>query len=164
MASDNIELRERYVPGAIGRIAELHGTYYSNVWRSGAAFEMLVARELSDFVERYDPTYDLFLTAHIDHTMVGGLAMLGRNDEPGARLRWFIVDPKYHGKGAGRALLDRALSWARERRFPKVFLWTVEDLPASRAMYEKAGFRVTQIHPGDEYSLPQHHVRMDLIF
>lgn len=102
MGSDAIELREGYVPGAIGRIAELHGTYYAKVWRSGAAFEMLVARELSDFVERYDSACDLLLTAHLGQTMIGGLAMLGRNDEPGARLRWFIVDPKFHGRGAGK--------------------------------------------------------------
>jgi GNAT superfamily N-acetyltransferase len=162
MGSDAIELREGYVPGAIGRIAELHGTYYSKVWGSGAAFEMLVARELSEFIERYDATSDLLLTAHIDHTMIGGLAMLGRNDEPGARLRWFIVDPKFHGRGAGKALLDRALKWARERRFPRVFLWTVEDLPASRGLYEKVGFQVTHTHAGTDYSLPQHHVRMEL--
>src|SRR5690242_8885312 len=155
MGSEAMQVHEGYVPGAIGRLAELHGTYYARVWGSGAAFEMLVARELSDFVEHYDPNCDLLLTAHIDQTMIGGLAMIGRNAEPGARLRWFIVDPAFHGRGGGKALLDRALQWARERQFGKVYLWTVDDLPESRHLYEKAGFRVTERHPGNHYSLPQ---------
>ena len=164
MGSESIELREGYVPGAIGLIAGLHGSYYSRVWGSGSAFEILVARELSDFVERYDPAFDLLLTAHQHETMIGGLAMVGRNgDEAGARLRWFIVDPAYHGRGAGRVMLDHALRWAREHRFPKVFLWTVDDLPESRHLYDKAGFRVTEQHPGAEYSLMQHHVKMELL-
>jgi GNAT superfamily N-acetyltransferase len=163
MASDSIELREGYVPGAIGLIAGLHGSYYARVWGSGCGFEILVARELSDFVERYDPAVDLLLTAHLDNTMIGGLAMMGRNgDEIGARLRWFIVDPAYHGRGAGKALLQHALRWSKERGFPRVFLWTVDDLPESRHLYDKAGFHECERHPGTHYTLPQHHVKMEL--
>jgi len=38
-----------FIPGAIGTIAALHGTYYAAQWGFGAYFEAKVARELADF-------------------------------------------------------------------------------------------------------------------
>ena len=43
-----------YVPGTIGRIAELHALYYSREWGFGKFFEAKVATELSEFVSRLD--------------------------------------------------------------------------------------------------------------
>ena len=40
-------LISNYVPGAIGRIAELHGRYYNKHWNFGLFFEAKVAIELS---------------------------------------------------------------------------------------------------------------------
>ena len=37
-----------YVPGAIGRITELHATYYHEHWGFGRYFESKVATELSE--------------------------------------------------------------------------------------------------------------------
>ncbi len=40
-----------YVPGAIGRITELHATYYKQHWDFDLFFESKVATELSEFLE-----------------------------------------------------------------------------------------------------------------
>ena len=46
---DTIELISGYLPGAIGRITELHGTYYAKNWDLGLYFEAKVATELAAF-------------------------------------------------------------------------------------------------------------------
>jgi len=51
-AMNNIELLG-YIPGAIGRIVELHAIYYHKNWGFGQFFEAKVAGEMSEFIERY---------------------------------------------------------------------------------------------------------------
>jgi GNAT superfamily N-acetyltransferase len=158
-----VELHRGYEPGVVGRIGELHGRYYAVAWGSGAPFEILVSRELCDFVEHYDARKDLLLTAHIDGVMVGSLAVVGRTPEPDrAQLRFVIVDPAYQGRGAGKAMLKTALDWCRDAGFRKVFLWTVDHLPASRRMYETAGFRVTERCPDDRYTVQRDNLKLEL--
>jgi hypothetical protein len=43
-----------------------------------------------------------------------------------------------------------------------VFLWTVDGLPASRAMYDRAGFRVVERVDDARYTVPLPSVRMEL--
>ena len=87
-----ILIHKGYLPGAIGRIAELHGRYYSANWGFGSFFEAKVARELADFVDRYDSERDGFWTATKDGRVQGSIVIDGI-DAPtkGAHLRWFIV-------------------------------------------------------------------------
>ncbi len=158
-----LEIRRGYEPGLIGRVSELHGRYYAAAWGSGAPFEILIAREFSEFIAHYDPEKDLVLSAHIDGVLVGSISIIGRHPGPdGVQLRFFLVDPAYHGRGAGKALLSAALEWCRERGFPKIFLWTVDELPQSRGLYEKAGFRVTERCPDDRYTVHRDNLKMEL--
>jgi GNAT superfamily N-acetyltransferase len=159
-----LTLHEGYEPGAVGRIVELHGRYYAGAWGAGAPFELLIAREVGEFLDGYDPSHDLLVTAHLDGAMVGSLAIVGRTKRPGwAQMRFVIVDPACHRRGAGKAMLSRGLSWCRKRGFTGVFLWTVDNLPESRNMYEKAGFRVVECCPDDRYTLPRDNLRMELV-
>jgi GNAT superfamily N-acetyltransferase len=163
VAQPNIEIHRGYEPGLIGRVAELHGRYYATAWGSGAPFELLMAREFCDFIEHYDPEKDLVLSSHISGVLVGSISILGQNPGPdGVQLRFFLVDPAYHGRGAGKALLYPALAWCRERGFRKIFLWTVDHLPQSRGLYEKVGFRVTERCPDDRYTVHRDNLKMEL--
>jgi GNAT superfamily N-acetyltransferase len=158
-----VEIHRGYEPGLIGRVGELHGRYYAQAWGSGAPFEMLITREFCEFIEHYDPERDLVLSAHIDGVMAGSISMLGQHSGPDVvQLRFFIVDPAYHGRGAGKALLAGALAWCRERGFRKVFLWTVDGLPQSYGLYEKAGFLVTERTPDDRYTVLRDNLKMEL--
>jgi GNAT superfamily N-acetyltransferase len=160
----DVTIRCGYEPGLLGRIGELHGRYYAAAWGAGASFEVLLLRDVCDFIEGYDPQWDLVLTAHIGEAVVGSLSVIGREHGPGgAQLRFFIVDPAYHGRGAGKALLARALAWCRERGFFKAFLWTVDGLPQSRTLYEKTGFQVVERCPDDRYTVHRDNLKMELI-
>jgi hypothetical protein len=44
----DVEIVKGYIPGSIGRVAELHGTYYHKHWGFSLFFEAKVATELSD--------------------------------------------------------------------------------------------------------------------
>jgi GNAT superfamily N-acetyltransferase len=161
--SSPVVLHEGYEPGAVGRIVELHGRFYAGAWGAGAPFEVLIAREVGEFLDSYDPAHDLLVTAHLGEAMVGSLAMVGRTERPGwAQMRFVIVDPACHRRGAGKAMLRRGLSWSRARGYAGIFLWTVDNLPASRAMYEKAGFTVVECCPDDRYTVPRDCLRMEL--
>jgi GNAT superfamily N-acetyltransferase len=157
-----IEIHSGYEPGIIGRVSELHGRYYATAWGVGAGFELMMTREFCDFVEHYDSKNDLLLSAHIDGVLAGSISILGSPGVEGAQLRFFLVDPRYHGRGAGKMLLNAALIWCREHHFRKVFLWTVDHLPQSRRMYERAGFRVTVQCTDDRYTAPLESLQMEL--
>ena len=57
------EIVKGYVPGSIGRVAELNGAYYHDNWGFGLFFEAKVATDLSAFLLRYDEKRDGFWTA-----------------------------------------------------------------------------------------------------
>jgi GNAT superfamily N-acetyltransferase len=163
MGAAAVELAEGYRPGILGRIVEMHGVYYARAWGSGVRFEALMARQLCDFCEGYDAGRDLLLTAHADGRLVGSVAVDGSQAErPGARLRWFLLEEGYQGRGIGRALLRGALDFCAGRGFDNVYLWTVEGLPQSRHLYEQSGFRVVERFPDAEYGVDHMKIRMEL--
>ncbi|MBZ0302944.1 MAG: GNAT family N-acetyltransferase [Anaerolineae bacterium] len=138
-----------YFPGSLGRIVELHGTYYAEYWDLGLYFEAKVAVELANFLSRFDPARDGAWFAANDGVVVGAIFIDGKDAAgEGARLRWFILDPTYQGQGIGQRLMDAALNFCRQQRFLRVYLTTFSGLIAARHLYEKAGFRLCHEEDG----------------
>ena len=141
-----------YVPGAIGRIVELHGSYYAASWGFGAFFEARMARELAEFVGRYDARRDGLWTASVAGRIEGSIAIDGsRAGETGAHLRWFIVSDVLRGQGIGSRLIDEALAFSRRCGHPRVTLWTFAGLDAARHLYERSGFRLVEERRGTQW-------------
>lgn len=154
---------EGYKPGYLGRIVELHGRYYSKVWGSGAVFEGLMAIELSDFCNKYNPERDLLLTAHVDGEFAGSIVIYGsKSTQNAAQLRWFILDEAYQGRGIGRAMLERAIAFCRAKKFDKIYLWTADQLPQSRHLYESVGFAIVEQTTDSNYGVPLLKLRMEM--
>ena len=55
------------------------------------------------------------------------------------------VRPTARGLGTGRALVDAVLDHAKAGDAPSVVLWVFEDNGAARALYERMGFRATEL-------------------
>lgn len=141
-----------YVPGAIGRVAELHAGYYSRAWNFGIYFEAKVACELSEFLRRLDPARDGFWTAVQDGRVEGSVAIDGTNaTSEGAHLRWFIVSDALRAQGVGNRLMQEALGFCKQREYARVFLWTFRGLEPARHLYEKFGFRLAEQIEGDQW-------------
>ncbi len=67
--------------------------------------------------------------------------------EGSCELRKMYLAKEARGHGLGRRLLDRALAFARGRRFPRIELETASVLEAALALYRAAGFRVLERRP-----------------
>ncbi len=160
-----IEIAKGYVPGAIGRVAELHGVYYHDDWGFGLFFEAKVASELGEFLRRYDERRDGFWTVLANDRVEGAIAIDGiHREDKGAHLRWFIMSDALRGKGAGNRLIDTAIGFCRHKGYAKIFLWTFEGLDVSRHLYEKAGFRMVEQHTGTQWGTEVKEQRFELSF
>ena len=53
------------------------------------------------------------------------------------------VDPGVRGRGAGRALVDAAIVWARSRGLDRLELWVTKGNGPAVRLYERAGFADT---------------------
>jgi GNAT superfamily N-acetyltransferase len=136
-----------YYPGVVGKITEIHATYYYENWGFDVSFETQVGRELSEFMLDFEENRDGFWVARIKGEFAGAVAIDGREtEEEGARLRWFIVPPDLQGRGVGGALIRRAVDFCRGANFRKIYLWTFEGLDEARSLYEREGFRLSQEH------------------
>jgi GNAT superfamily N-acetyltransferase len=144
-------ISEGYLPGCIGRVAQLHAAYYSQSNGFGVEFEAKVAKELADFCRSYTAGRDGLWLAHAPG-VEGSIAIDGsRAAEDGAHLRWFITSDSLRGKGIGNLLLRRALEFSDRCGYKTVYLWTFAGLAAARHLYESHGFRLEQENPGSQW-------------
>ena len=60
--------------------------------------------------------------------------------EEGFCLENIAVDPRFHGRGIGRALLERAEAEARRQGFAGIYLYTHEKMTENQALYSKIGY------------------------
>jgi GNAT superfamily N-acetyltransferase len=141
-----------YVPGVIGRVAELHARYYSEHWGFQAYFEAKVATELSGFISRYNADKDGIFSLIVDGAVEGSLSIDGTSESDNmAHLRWFIVSDKLRGQGAGNFLMEQAMTFCKQKDYRGVYLWTFKGLQSARHLYEKYGFSLTEESTGDQW-------------
>lgn len=141
-----------YHAGMIGRITEMHGSYYAREYDFGNFFEAKVAAGLADFSARLDKPCNQIWLAMVNERIVGSVAIdgedLGSNE---AHLRWFILDDGCRGSGLGRKLIAEAMSFCDEQKFTSVQLWTFNKLIAARRLYESFGFELSKEWEGDQW-------------
>ncbi len=147
-----VEIHKGYISGCIGRIVEIHATYYNRLAGFGVRFETKVAKELSEFCERYDSNRDGLWIALKNSRIEGSIAIDGINAEgQGAHLRWYIASEGIQGKGIGTVLLSSAMEFCQAKDYRRVYLWTFEGLRVARHLYEKFGFRLALQRRGTQW-------------
>lgn len=158
-----LTIHKGYMPGSIGRIVELHARYYGELVGFGLPFESRVARELSEFCERYDSERDGLWLALQDGNIEGAIAIDGSHAEKdGAHLRWFIASDHVRGTGVGTTLLTSAMEFCQSRHYERVGLWTFEGLAAARHLYEKFGFHLAHQQRGTQWGSEVNEQRFEL--
>ena len=159
-----IEIVKGYIPGSIGRVVELHGTFYATHWGFGRFFEAKVATELSEFLERYDQLRDGFWSVSLDSRLEGSISIDGIHAKnEGAHLRWFIMSDALRGKGLGGRLMETAIDFCREKGYKEVYLWTFAGLDAARHLYEKLGFELVEEFSGTQWGTEVTEQRFELM-
>jgi GNAT superfamily N-acetyltransferase len=150
-----VEIRNGYIPGAIGRVAELHALYYSRRWGFGQYFEAKVATGLSEFFGRFDESRDGFWAACINDRVEGSMAVDGiKGKTEGAHFRWFIMSSALRGKGVGNRFMKEAVDFCERAGHSRMYLWTFEGLDPARHLYEKFGFRMMEQFEGTQWGPP----------
>jgi len=135
-----------YYTGVIGQITTLHAVYYQKYWGLDHSFEAQEARELADFILDFDETKDGLWNAVSGDTLAGSIAIAGDRDRPEhARLRWYIVDPRWQGQGIGWMLITKAIDFSREAGYKRIYLWTFEGLKQAQSIYEQNGFELSEV-------------------
>jgi DNA-binding MarR family transcriptional regulator/GNAT superfamily N-acetyltransferase len=147
-----IEIHEGFLPGAIGRIAEMHGRYYSHEWGMSPFFEARVASGMAEFSQRLDRPMNRIWLALQAGEIVGSIAVDGEDlGESKAHVRWVIVDDGLRGSGTGRRLVDAAVKFCDAQGFAETHLWTFKGLDAARKLYEATGFVLAEEWSGDQW-------------
>ncbi len=150
--TSELSIVSEYLPGSIGRIADLHGTYYHEYWGFGLFFEAKVATELSAFLKRFDEKCDGIWLATANGRVEGSLIIDGIEAENiGAHLRWFILSDVLQNQGMGRKLITQALDFCTAKDYSKTYLWTFKGLDAARHLYETAGFKLKKEQRGVQW-------------
>jgi GNAT superfamily N-acetyltransferase len=141
-----------YFPGVIGKITDLHATYYYENWNLDVSFETQVGRELSEFISAFEKNRDGFWVATAAGEFAGSIAVDGRQtSQQGGRLRWLIVAPGFQGRGLGGVLIREAIEFCKRAGYKRVYLWTFKGLEAARLLYEREGFRPCEEHNVDQW-------------
>lgn len=147
-----MRIQQGFLPGCIGRIVQMHATYYAKAVGFGLPFEAKVASELAAFSLRFDSGRDGLWLAEGDGEVHGSVAIDGSSgDGRVAHLRWFIASEVVRGQGVGSRLLASALQFCRTAGYQEVYLWTFDELVAARHLYEKNGFRLAQERRGSQW-------------
>jgi N-acetylglutamate synthase-like GNAT family acetyltransferase len=145
-------IRQGLRPGDIGAVTRLHGILYEREHGLDHRIEASVAERMARDADAMVRSEGAALwVAQRDGEIVGAIGM---SDEGGgvARLRWFIVAPQARRTGAGSRLLERALSWARDKDMHLVRLFTIGTLVDAARLYRRAGFRMVSERVGTEWS------------
>ena len=154
-----------YYPGVVGKITEIHAVYYHEHWGFDVSFETQVGKELSIFISEFDDARDGFWAATNNGKFAGAVAIDGHHAlADGARLRWFIVDPEFQNAGLGNRLISRAVQFCKDKKYPKIFLWTFEGLDAARWLYERQNFRLIETHTVDQWGQQIKEQKFELTF
>ena len=163
MNTNQIKISE-YIPGSIGKITELHATYYSIHWNFGLFFERKVAIELSEFLGRFNAHRDGFWIANIDGNGIGSITIDGIHSEgEGAHLRWFIVSQEHQGLGIGKILFQKGIEFCEKCNFKRIYLWTFSGLNVARHLYESYGFKLCKEQVNNQWGVSVKEQMFELI-
>jgi GNAT superfamily N-acetyltransferase len=132
--------------GDAGWLIEQHGVLYAREEGFDASFDALVAEILADFIRNHDPTCERGWIAQEKDQRLGSIFCV-RLDEHTAKLRLFLLLPAARGKGLGKRLLETCMSYARQKGYARMQLWTHESHRAACALYTAAGFELVSSKP-----------------
>jgi streptothricin acetyltransferase len=102
-------------------------------------YEKILTVDAEDYTTFIDNPQKVIFFADVDGKPAGQIKLVPWWNKF-AYVEELIVDTEFRGKGVGRALMTRAIEWAKQQNFPGLTLETQDNnVPACR-FYEKCGF------------------------
>ena len=140
--------------GDIGWMVHRQGVLYNRQFGWNLEFETLIAGIYSAYqAAPRNPPKDLWV-AEQDGAIVGSIfVMPTENIEGSAQLRMLYVEPAARGQGVGAALVNQAVSFARDHGYSRMRLWTHTIQESARRIYAAASFRIVETMPEDNFGV-----------
>ena len=106
-------------------------------------------QEIQDRLQRLSggPDAEVFVAADAGGAVLGWIHVAAPRDLVSARyaeVRALVVDEAHRGRGIGKALLEAAEAWARERLFDSIRVRSNTARERTRDFYEREGYAVTK--------------------
>ena len=120
---------------------------YSMRWRTGTPSERVYSAYTVDDLHRLQKENDAFLVAEVDGALVGyEMLLLQPSHHRAVQMNDLAVDKSARRIGAGRALVDAAAAWARERGLRAVWSSPNGNAKDTIDFYLSVGFRISGIN------------------
>ena len=137
-----VEIRVADQPGDLGWMVWQHGEVYAEQFGWDTSFEAMVAGVVGDYPRARDKPARAWV-AEVDGRRVGCIMCVPLPGDPRtAQLRILLVTPEGRGLGAGTALVDECVSFARSAGYEAMTLFTTANLVSARRIYQAAGFEL----------------------
>jgi GNAT superfamily N-acetyltransferase len=144
--TDPVTLRDLEI-GDAGWLIERHAVLYARDDGFDGTFEALVAEILAAYIRARDPASERAFIATAGGRRIGSVFCVQSGEPDVAKLRLFLLEPEWRGRGLGRRLLEACLGFARDVGYRRLRLWTHESHRAACALYARRGFRLTDSRP-----------------
>jgi DNA-binding MarR family transcriptional regulator/ribosomal protein S18 acetylase RimI-like enzyme len=138
------------ISGDIGWITYRHGVLYAEEYGFDETFEALVADILVQFIRKHNPERERLWIAELEGEKVGSVMIVDAGDSV-AQLRLLLVEPWARGRKIGKRLVDECLTFARQKGYAKIKLWTQSNLEEASRLYLKTGFKVIEEKPNQSF-------------
>jgi GNAT superfamily N-acetyltransferase len=146
-----VEIRVADQPGDLGWMVWQHGEVYAEQFGWDTSFEAMVAGVVADYARARDERARGWV-AEVDGRRVGCILCVPLPEDPHtAQLRILLVTPDGRGLGAGTALVDECVTFARAAGYEAMTLFTTANLASARRIYQAVGFRLVDEEPQQRF-------------
>ncbi|MGG3572882.1 helix-turn-helix domain-containing GNAT family N-acetyltransferase [Bacillus gobiensis] len=132
-----VSIRDYHISDDIKVMIEKQRTFYAETYGWDQSF-------LEYLHETFDGEIEKIWIAESGGRFAGCVGLVKQNEKT-VQLRWFLVDEAFRGKGIGTQLLQKLVTYCKEKEFERVFLWTVSSMSTARPLYKKIGFEITEV-------------------
>ena len=102
-------------------------------------YEKILNVDKEDYTTFIDNPAKVIFFADVDGKPVGQIKLIPWWNKF-AYVEELVVDTEFRGKGVGRALMSRAIEWAKHQNFPGITLETQDNNVPACKFYENCGF------------------------
>jgi len=141
LTNTTIQIIQASAPGELDATVQIFREYAASLGVD-LAFQDF-ASELGNLPGDYAPPRGALLLALVDDAVAGCCALrpLDEADDANAcEMKRLYVRKAFRGFGLGRQLAETAMDAARQAGYTHVFLDTLDDMEAARALYDELGF------------------------
>ncbi|WP_051314790.1 GNAT family N-acetyltransferase [Alteribacter aurantiacus] len=123
-------------------IINSHYELYHREFKYDLSFRDFVLKSIGGFIERGDPHENIFIL-DVNGKPSGSIS-IKKHDDTTAQLGLFLVEPVAQGTGYGQKLVEKAITFSKEKGYNRIILWTNGELKAARKIYIKMGFELRE--------------------